>query len=63
MTEGKKKILVVDDEDDIRMLVEDRMKRAGYETVLASDGQEGLRLFYSDRPDLVILDITMPVIA
>ena len=61
MAEGQKKILVVDDEDDIRMLVEARMKRAGYQTVVASDGQEGLRIFYSDRPDLMILDITMPV--
>ena len=37
-----------------------RLERAGYTTVVAADGREGLRLFYNDRPDLVVLDIAMP---
>ena len=61
MVETTKKILVIDDEDDIRMLLEARLQRAGYNVVTAPDGLEGMRLFYSARPDLVILDIAMPV--
>ena len=61
MVETTKKVLVIDDEDDIRMLLEVRLQRAGYVVVTAPDGLEGMRLFYSARPDLVILDIAMPV--
>ena len=60
MAEVKKKILVIDDEDDIRLIVATRLERAGYATVVAADGREGLRHFYNDRPDLVVLDIAMP---
>ena len=60
MAEDKEKILVIDDEDDIRLFVCTRLQRAGYETSEAPDGLEGLRRFYSDRPDLVVLDIAMP---
>ena len=60
MAEDKKKILVIDDEDDIRLFAGTRLQRAGYETLEAADGLEGLRRFYSDRPDLVVLDIAMP---
>jgi len=60
MAENKKKILVIDDEDDIRLVVTTRLERAGYATTVAADGREGLRHFYHDRPDLVILDIAMP---
>ena len=57
----KKRVLVIDDEDDVRLLVTSRLKRAGYETIGAADGQEGIRLFYRERPDLVVLDLAMPV--
>ena len=55
-----KKILVIDDEDDIRLIVATRLERDGYSTVVAPNGREGLRHFYNDRPDLVVLDIAMP---
>ena len=57
---NQKKILIIDDEDDIRLFVGTRLQRAGYETTEAPHGLEGLRRFYSDRPDLVVLDIAMP---
>lgn len=53
-------ILVVDDERDIRELVEVLLQRAGHRVRTASDGRSGLRSLYADPPDLVILDITMP---
>ena len=61
MVRSTRKILVIDDEDDVRTLLEVRLQRAGYDVVTAPDGREGLRLFYGVRPDLVILDIAMPV--
>lgn len=53
-------ILVVDDEPDIRELVGVLLVRAGHEVTMAGDGRAGLRAFHAHRPDLVILDITMP---
>ena len=54
------KILVVDDDPALSELVAYNLRGDGYEIVMAGDGQEGLRLFYAERPDLVILDVAMP---
>ena len=53
-------VLVVDDEADIRSLVRELLERAGHDVVEAGDGNEGLRVFFSSRPDLVVLDVSMP---
>ena len=58
MTRGR--VLVVDDDADVRTLVVGLLERAGYEVNEASDGRDGLRAVFSDRPDLVLLDVTMP---
>jgi DNA-binding response OmpR family regulator len=55
-------ILVVDDEADVRGLLRDILERAGYRLLEAADGQEALRLLYAERPDLVVLDVEMPVL-
>jgi CheY-like chemotaxis protein len=60
-SDQREKILVIEDDEDIRTVVTTRLKRAGYETIVAADGMDGLRRFYGDRPDLVVLDIAMPV--
>ena len=60
-SEQQKKILVIKDNEDIRTVVTTRLNRAGYDTIIAADGMDGLRRFYGDRPDLVVLDIAMPV--
>ena len=62
VSEQQKKILVIEDDEDIRTIVVTRLKRASCETIVAADGQDGLRWFYGDRPDLVVLDISVPVI-
>ncbi len=54
------RVLVVDDEADIRGLLRDLLERAGHDVVEAPDGREGLRLFHAEQPDLVILDVSMP---
>ena len=61
VSEQQKKILVIEDDEDIRSIVVTRLKRAGCETIVAAAGQAGLRRFCGDRPDLVVLDISMPV--
>ena len=61
VSDQKKRILVIEDDEDIRTVVVTRLTRAGYETIAAADGKDGLRRFYGDRPDLVVLDIAMPV--
>ena len=53
-------VLVVDDDADIRGLVRELLERAGHDVIDAPDGNEGLRVFYAEQPDLVILDVSMP---
>ena len=54
------KILVIDDEQGIRNLLDTLLSRKGYEVILASNGQKGLELFRRERPDVVVLDLKMP---
>lgn len=56
-----KKILIVDDEPNILISLEFLMKREGYEVILARDGQEAIDAIARERPDLVLLDVMMPV--
>ncbi|MBE2269750.1 MAG: response regulator transcription factor [Anaerolinea sp.] len=54
------KAMIVDDEQAIRDALGKKLKRAGYDVLLCPDGNEGLRVFMAERPDIVILDIVMP---
>jgi DNA-binding response OmpR family regulator len=54
------RVLVVDDDDDIRGLVVELLQRAGLEVEQAADGRAGLRAFHQSQPDLVLLDVSMP---
>ena len=56
-----KKILAVDDERHIVRLIQVNLERAGYEVVTAYDGKEALKKIADERPDMVILDVMMPV--
>ena len=53
-------VLVADDDPDIQNLVALRLERSGYCVIRASDGREALDLALRARPDLAVLDITMP---
>ena len=55
-----RKILVVDDSADVRTLLRALLERAGYSIDEARDGREGLRALHQLRPDLVVLDVSMP---
>jgi DNA-binding response OmpR family regulator len=54
------RILVVDDDADIRLLLRELLERAGYDVDEAEDGRAGLRAFFEHPPSLVILDVSMP---
>jgi DNA-binding response OmpR family regulator len=56
-----KKILVVEDDEKIRRLLVDELKKQGFATIEAGNGKEGLDVALKDKPDLILLDITMPV--
>ena len=60
MITTKLKILIVDDEPDIRELIEYNLKKEGYQVYTASNGQEGVTEAKRVLPDLIILDIMMP---
>jgi DNA-binding response OmpR family regulator len=55
------RVLIVDDEPAIVRLVRDYLERAGFDVSTAANGEEALRLFTRERPDLVILDLTLPL--
>lgn len=62
MVNYKEKILVVDDDANIRQILETRLTISGYIVLLANDGEEALKLFRKESPDLIILDIMLPKI-
>ena len=61
MEKHDKKILIVDDEPDILKAVTFRVKKLEYEVVTATNGQEALDLIQKEEPDLILLDIELPV--
>jgi two-component system response regulator (stage 0 sporulation protein F) len=57
----KKKVLVVEDEEGLRLLYKEELETEGYEVITAHNGREAIQKLEESRPDLVILDIVMPV--
>ena len=55
-----KRILVVDDEDDLVLMISKALRYKGYEVIIANDGQEGLEKAKAETPDLIILDLMLP---
>ena len=56
------KILLVEDNDMNRDMLSRRLQRRDYEVVMALDGQEGIAMAKSEHPDLILMDISLPVI-
>ena len=57
----KKKILVVEDEEGLRLLYKEELEAEGYEILTAGNGREAIQQLEEGKPDLIILDIVMPV--
>ena len=56
-----KKVLTVDDSKTMRAIVKKQIQTLGFEALEAADGAEGLRVAVAEKPDLILLDVTMPV--
>jgi CheY-like chemotaxis protein len=54
------RILVIDDEPQLRVIVRMMLEKAGHQVTEAGDGEEGLKLLEKDLPDLILLDVMMP---
>ena len=54
------KILIVEDEGGLRQGLEINLRHENYETVTAADGEEAIRLFHAESPDLILLDLMLP---
>jgi len=61
MSETKKTILIIEDELPMLKALSDKFSREGFEILEAKDGEEGLKAALEKKPDLIILDIFMPV--
>ncbi len=57
-----KRILVVEDQPDNRQIIRDLLTSVGYQLIEAEDGETGVRLAQSERPDLILMDIQLPVL-
>jgi DNA-binding response OmpR family regulator len=55
------KVLIVDDEPDVLLILRVNLEAEGYQTALAADGETALRRIADERPDLILLDVMMPV--
>ena len=56
------KILYVEDNDDNIYVLENRMKRAGFTVMIARDGAQGVAMAGSEQPDLILMDLSLPVL-
>jgi len=57
-----KRILVVEDQEDNRQILRDLLANAGYEMIEAEDGKQAIELAASHRPDLILMDIQLPLV-
>ena len=57
-----KRILVVEDQEDLRGILRDLLTGSGYDVVEAADGRDGVAKAKSERPDLILMDIQLPVL-
>src|SRR5499433_614217 len=57
-----KRILVVEDQADNRRILQDLLTSAGYEIILAENGQEALEVVARERPNLILMDIQLPLL-
>ena len=55
------KILIVEDNEMNRDMLSRRLERKGYDVVMAEDGQTGVDMSKSERPDLILMDLSLPV--
>ncbi len=60
VTRGRRKVLVVDDYDEVRLVTRRALESFGYEVGEASNGADAVRLAEAETPDLILMDLSMP---
>lgn len=60
-TEAPKKICIMEDDNDIRDIYSTKLRSEGYEILEAINGEEGMRIVKEKKPDLILLDLLMPI--
>jgi DNA-binding response OmpR family regulator len=60
MKQSPKSILIIDDDEALRVAMVSAVEKAGYAVVQAANGQDGIAVALAERPDLIVLDILMP---
>ncbi|HOK41178.1 MAG TPA: response regulator [bacterium] len=61
-TNTTKKILIIDDEKYILLVTKYNLKNAGYDVLIANNGEEGIKIAQTELPDLILLDLMMPLV-
>lgn len=56
----KRKVLIIEDDSSLNKMYQDALGRAGFDVIVAFDGEKGLKLIYKEEPDLILLDLMMP---
>ena len=57
----EKKVLIVEDEEMIQRLFKDVLEKVGYKIIIAGDGEQGVQLASKEKPDLILMDVQMPI--
>ncbi len=61
MSEGKKRVLIVEDDQALINLYDKKFSNSGYEVIRAEDGQQGVEKAEAEHPDVILLDIMLPI--
>ena len=61
MPEGRKKVLIIEDDDHISKVYEIKLGKENIDIVIARDGEEGINMVASEKPDIVLLDLMIPI--
>lgn len=61
MPEGRKKVLIIEDDDHISKIYGIKLSKENVDTIVARDGEEGINMIASEKPDLVLLDLMIPI--
>ena len=61
MPENRKKVLIIEDDDHISKIYGIKLSKENVDTIIARDGQEGINMIASEKPDLVLLDLMIPI--
>ncbi len=57
----EKKVLIVEDEETIQRFLKDVLEKVGYKIIIAGDGEQGVQLASKEKPDLILMDVQMPI--